>query len=156
MPITTVQQVADPEYTLYSHPVCPRDVPFLLIVLSGWGEGREDEFNAIYKSNCLTIRTLRNIFPWRWRTLKAHGEWVGLPKNTDTGNGEAGNNALGCGKIVIQRSASSHHSSPPVSGQRLIFGHNRSTPQCFQVQPVPSWTSSVFLGKMGGIFYKFL
>lgn len=106
MPITTVQQVGDPEYTLYSHPVCPRGVPFLLVVLSGWGEGREDEFNAIYKSNCLTIKTLRNIFPWRWRTLKAHGEWVGLPKNTDTGNGEAGNNALGCGKIVIQRSAS--------------------------------------------------
>lgn len=99
----TVAQTIDPEYFLYDHPICHRNVPFVLIILSGWGEGREDEYNAINKSECLAIKTLRNIYPYRWRTLKAHGEWVGLPKNTDTGNGEAGNNAMGCGKIVIQR-----------------------------------------------------
>lgn len=99
----TVAQNVDPEYILYDHPVCPKHIPFVLIILSGWGEGREDEYNAINQSNCLAIKTLRNIYPYRWRTLKAHGEWVGLPKNTDTGNGEAGNNTMGCGKIIIQR-----------------------------------------------------
>jgi 2,3-bisphosphoglycerate-independent phosphoglycerate mutase len=99
----TVAQNVDPEYILYDHPVCPKHIPFVLIILSGWGEGREDEYNAINQSNCLAIKTQRNIYPYRWRTLKAHGEWVGLPKNTDTGNGEAGNNTMGCGKIIIQR-----------------------------------------------------
>ena len=99
----TVAQNVDPEYILFDHPVCPKHIPFVLIILSGWGEGREDEYNAINQSNCLAIKTLRNIYPYRWRTLKAHGEWVGLPKNTDTGNGEAGNNTMGCGKIIIQR-----------------------------------------------------
>ena len=47
------------------------------------------------------------------------------------------------------------HSSPSVSGE--ISGHNRLRSQCLQVQcPVPSWTSSISLGKLGGIFYKFL
>jgi len=74
------------EYYLDPHPVIPQGKPFLLVVLDGWGENREDEFNAIYKAECPTIKSLKNGAPRRWRTIKAHGTAVGLPSDSDMGN----------------------------------------------------------------------
>lgn len=81
--------------------MCEWNVFFVFIILLGWGEGREDEFNVIYKFDCVVIKILRNIYLYRWRILKVYGEWVGLLKNIDMGNGEVGNNVMGCGKIVV-------------------------------------------------------
>lgn len=90
------------EFWLESHSVIPRGKPFLLVVLDGWGENKEDEYNAIYKANCPTIKALRTGAPRRWRTIKAHGTAVGLPSDGDMGNSEVGHNAMGAGKIIQQ------------------------------------------------------
>lgn len=90
------------EYGLEAHAVVPRGKPFLLVVLDGWGENREDEFNAIYKAECPTIKSLKEGAPRRWRTIKAHGTAVGLPSDADMGNSEVGHNAMGAGKVIQQ------------------------------------------------------
>jgi len=97
-----VVQEAQAEYQLQPHAVVPRGKPFLLVVLDGWGENREDEFNAIYKAECPTIKALKEGAPRRWRTIKAHGTAVGLPSDGDMGNSEVGHNAMGAGKIIQQ------------------------------------------------------
>eukprot|EP00897_Mesotaenium_endlicherianum_P007110 jgi/Mesen1/6427/ME000329S05590 len=93
------------EWGLQPHPVIPRGKPLLLVVLDGWGENREDDFNGIHKANCPTIKGLKNNAPDRWRTIKAHGKAVGLPSDSDMGNSEVGHNALGAGKVIEQGSA---------------------------------------------------
>lgn len=97
-----VVQEAQAEFQLQPHAVVPRGKPFLLVVLDGWGENREDEFNAIYKAECPTIKALKEGAPRRWRTIKAHGTAVGLPSDGDMGNSEVGHNAMGAGKIIQQ------------------------------------------------------
>lgn len=94
--------VQSTEWALRPHPVIPRGKPFLLMVLDGWGENKEDDWNGVYKSNAPTIRALKNSAPERWRTIKAHGKAVGLPSDADMGNSEVGHNALGAGKIIEQ------------------------------------------------------
>lgn len=100
--VKMVVQEAQAEFQLQPHAVVPRGKPFLLVVLDGWGENREDEFNAIYKAECPTIKALKEGAPRRWRTIKAHGTAVGLPSDGDMGNSEVGHNAMGAGKIIQQ------------------------------------------------------
>lgn len=93
---------AESEFLLVAHPHISRGKPLLLVVLDGWGENKEDEYNAIYKAECPTIKALRDGRPKRWRTIKAHGTAVGLPSDGDMGNSEVGHNAMGAGKIIEQ------------------------------------------------------
>ena len=90
------------EWDLKPHPVMPRGKPLLLVILDGWGESHEDDYNGIYKANCPTLKSLKAFKPDRWRTIKAHGTAVGLPSDGDMGNSEVGHNAMGAGKIIAQ------------------------------------------------------
>ena len=53
------------------------DKKVLLMILDGWGEGRQDESNVIYAQGAPYIEALRRQYPMS--TLKACGEAVGLP-----------------------------------------------------------------------------
>ena len=53
------------------------DKKVLLMILDGWGEGRQDESNVIYAQGAPYIEALRKQYPMS--TLKACGEAVGLP-----------------------------------------------------------------------------
>ena len=54
------------------------DKKVLLMILDGWGEGRQDESNVIYTQGAPYIEGLRKQYPMS--TLKACGEAVGLPE----------------------------------------------------------------------------
>lgn len=54
------------EWELKPHPVIPRGRPLLLVVLDGWGEYKDDEYNGVYRSNCPTIKGLKNNAPERY------------------------------------------------------------------------------------------
>ncbi len=71
----------------------------LLMILDGWGEGREDHSNAIYTQGAPFIDSLRAKYPHSH--LNACGEFVGLPDG-QMGNSEVGHMNLGAGRIVYQ------------------------------------------------------
>ncbi|UKJ06534.1 2,3-bisphosphoglycerate-independent phosphoglycerate mutase [Solitalea lacus] len=70
-----------------------------LIILDGWGYGRKDESNAIYKANTPFFDSLINEYPNS--KLEASGEAVGLPEG-QMGNSEVGHMNLGAGRVVYQ------------------------------------------------------
>ena len=71
----------------------------LLMILDGWGEGRQDESNVIFTQGAPYIESLRKNYPMS--TLKACGEYVGLPDG-QMGNSEVGHLNLGAGRVVYQ------------------------------------------------------
>ncbi len=71
----------------------------ILIILDGWGIGRDDESNPVHVVNPRTFRWLADNFPMT--SLRASGISVGLPWG-ETGNSEVGHLTLGAGKIVYQ------------------------------------------------------
>lgn len=73
----------------------------ILLILDGWGLGREDESNPIFLSKPKFIDSLYKKHPWT--TLCASGHCVGVPSN-QVGNSEAGHINLGAGRIVDQDS----------------------------------------------------
>ncbi len=73
-----------------------------LLILDGWGDGREDSSNAIYEANTPYIDSLHQNFPNS--ELLTHGENVGLPKG-QMGNSEVGHMNIGAGRIVYQELA---------------------------------------------------
>ena len=75
------------------------DRKVLLMILDGWGEGRQDESNVIYTQGAPYIEGLRKQYPMG--TLKACGEAVGLPDG-QMGNSEVGHLNLGAGRVVYQ------------------------------------------------------
>ena len=75
------------------------DKKVLLMILDGWGEGRQDESNVIYTQGAPYIESLRKQYPMS--TLKACGEAVGLPEG-QMGNSEVGHLNLGAGRVVYQ------------------------------------------------------
>ena len=75
------------------------DKKVLLMILDGWGEGRQDESNVIYAQGAPYIESLRKNYPMS--TLKACGEAVGLPEG-QMGNSEVGHLNLGAGRVVYQ------------------------------------------------------
>jgi 2,3-bisphosphoglycerate-independent phosphoglycerate mutase len=78
----------------------PSPGPLLLVVLDGVGLGRRDEWDAVYQARTPTLDRLAAGSPWR--SLRAHGEAVGLPSDRDMGNSEVGHNALGAGRVFDQ------------------------------------------------------
>lgn len=71
----------------------------VLIILDGWGYGRHDNSNAIYKANTPFFDNLISKYPNS--RLEASGEAVGLPAG-QMGNSEVGHLNIGAGRIVYQ------------------------------------------------------
>ena len=71
----------------------------LLMILDGWGEGRQDKSNVIYEQGAPFIDSLRKKYPMSH--LQACGEYVGLPDG-QMGNSEVGHMNLGAGRVVYQ------------------------------------------------------
>ena len=78
----------------------PPEGPLLLIIIDGYGIGREYEGNAVYKAR--TPHLDRYFDEGLYMQLKAHGPAVGLPSEDDMGNSEVGHNALGAGRVFAQ------------------------------------------------------
>ncbi|MBE0642446.1 MAG: 2,3-bisphosphoglycerate-independent phosphoglycerate mutase [Bacteroidetes bacterium] len=74
--------------------------PLLLIIMDGYGIGREYEGNAIFKARKPHLD--RCFAQGLYTQLNAHGPAVGLPSDDDMGNSEVGHNALGAGRIFAQ------------------------------------------------------
>jgi 2,3-bisphosphoglycerate-independent phosphoglycerate mutase len=75
----------------------PRRV--LLIILDGWGIGRQDESNPIFLAQTPVWDRLLRQFPGS--QLQAAGEAVGLQPGK-AGNSEAGHMNIGAGRVVLQ------------------------------------------------------
>jgi 2,3-bisphosphoglycerate-independent phosphoglycerate mutase len=73
--------------------------PLVLVVLDGWGIGRNPEVDATAKANIPFYRHLLKNYPHT--AIEASGEAVGLPAGT-MGNSEVGHLNLGAGRIVYQ------------------------------------------------------
>ncbi|MBR9975088.1 MAG: 2,3-bisphosphoglycerate-independent phosphoglycerate mutase [Bacteroidetes bacterium] len=74
--------------------------PLLLVIMDGYGIGKEYEGNAIFKARKPQLD--RYFAEGLYMKLKAHGPAVGLPSEDDMGNSEVGHNALGAGRIFAQ------------------------------------------------------
>ena len=72
----------------------------VLVVMDGVGETPVELGNMVMQATTPTLDELKATQPWR--TIRAHGEAVGLPSDDDMGNSEVGHNALGCGQIYSQ------------------------------------------------------
>jgi 2,3-bisphosphoglycerate-independent phosphoglycerate mutase len=71
----------------------------LLVILDGWGLGRQDDSNPIFLAHTPTWDDLVQHYPIRW--LQASGEAVGLQPGKP-GNSEAGHMNIGAGRVVVQ------------------------------------------------------
>ena len=72
-----------------------------LVVLDGWGIGKENFSNAIYRAGSPNIDEIKKYYPMT--TLQASGAAVGLPYN-EAGNSEVGHLTIGSGQILYQYS----------------------------------------------------
>jgi 2,3-bisphosphoglycerate-independent phosphoglycerate mutase len=70
-----------------------------LIILDGWGYGRNDTSNAIFMANTPFVDSLLRDYPHS--KLEASGTAVGLPAG-QMGNSEVGHMNLGAGRVVYQ------------------------------------------------------
>ncbi|HEY9196356.1 MAG TPA: 2,3-bisphosphoglycerate-independent phosphoglycerate mutase, partial [Mucilaginibacter sp.] len=70
-----------------------------LIILDGWGYGRNDQSNAILAANTPFVDSILQKYPNS--KLEASGMAVGLPAG-QMGNSEVGHMNLGAGRIVYQ------------------------------------------------------
>ena len=75
----------------------PRRV--LLVILDGWGIGRQDESNPIWIAHTPNWNEILRRYPTS--NLQASGEQVGLQPGK-TGNSEAGHLNIGAGRVVLQ------------------------------------------------------
>lgn len=77
---------------LKEHSSIPRNTaksPVLVVVLDGWGEAEDGEFNAISRADTPFMDSLKQQrSKGRWRLVAAHGKHVGL-NESDMGNSEA-------------------------------------------------------------------
>jgi len=71
----------------------------LLIVLDGFGIGKDSPFNAIQNANMPFYKELVSRYPHA--QLLTHGEAVGLPDQI-MGNSEVGHMTMGAGRIIYQ------------------------------------------------------
>jgi 2,3-bisphosphoglycerate-independent phosphoglycerate mutase len=71
----------------------------MLLILDGWGIGKEDETNPIYLAHTPFWDSLIRSYPHS--QLYAAGEAVGL-KTGKNGNSEAGHMNIGAGRIILQ------------------------------------------------------
>ncbi|MBX7205225.1 MAG: 2,3-bisphosphoglycerate-independent phosphoglycerate mutase [Bacteroidia bacterium] len=72
----------------------------ILVILDGWGHGRDDDSNAIYKAQPPFFNSLLRKYPFSH--LRTDGENVGLPDG-QMGNSEVGHMNIGAGRVVYQQ-----------------------------------------------------
>jgi 2,3-bisphosphoglycerate-independent phosphoglycerate mutase len=72
---------------------------YVLIVLDGWGIGRDDKSNPIYVAKPASFAWLHDNYPVT--SLQASGIAIGLPWG-EVGNSEVGHLTLGAGKVLYQ------------------------------------------------------
>ncbi len=72
----------------------------LVVVMDGVGVRDSSYGNAVKLAHTPQLRQLEKTA--LYRTLKAHGTYVGLPSDADIGNSEVGHNALGAGRVFDQ------------------------------------------------------
>jgi len=75
------------------------DKKVLLIILDGYGEGKDYEYNAVTRSKTPYLNELRKTYPTT--LLRTEGNYVGLPKHS-MGGSEVGHFTIGAGRIVFQ------------------------------------------------------
>ncbi len=75
------------------------DKKVMLLILDGWGYGKQDESDAAYAANTPFFDSLLKKYPNS--KLEASGEAVGLPAG-QMGNSEVGHMNLGAGRTVYQ------------------------------------------------------
>ncbi len=73
--------------------------PVMLIVLDGWGEREEADYNAVRQAETPNFDRLRERYPCT--LLRTSGTDVGLPRGT-MGNSEVGHLNIGAGRVVWQ------------------------------------------------------
>jgi 2,3-bisphosphoglycerate-independent phosphoglycerate mutase len=71
----------------------------ILVILDGWGIGKNNESNPIYVAKPQTFERLKEEYPMT--SLQASGISVGLPWG-EVGNSEVGHLTLGAGKVLYQ------------------------------------------------------
>ncbi len=71
----------------------------LLMILDGYGHGKDYEYNAVTRSDSPFLKGLREKYPVS--LLKCSGEAVGLPAG-QMGNSEVGHMNIGSGRIIFQ------------------------------------------------------
>ena len=71
----------------------------MLLILDGWGYGKQDDSDAAYAANTPFFDSLLKTYPNS--KLEASGEAVGLPEG-QMGNSEVGHMNLGAGRVVYQ------------------------------------------------------
>lgn len=70
------------------------------VVMDGIGESKSRFGNAVKQALTPNLDYLRQ--EGLFRTIFAHGTYVGLPADSDLGNSEVGHNAIGAGRILDQ------------------------------------------------------
>jgi 2,3-bisphosphoglycerate-independent phosphoglycerate mutase len=75
--------------------------PVVLLILDGWGIAQKSRGNAVEIAKRPVTRGFWKKYPHT--TLKAHGQYVGLPKGL-VGNSEAGHINIGAGRLIKQDS----------------------------------------------------
>ncbi|MFC1615605.1 2,3-bisphosphoglycerate-independent phosphoglycerate mutase [Patescibacteria group bacterium] len=71
----------------------------MLLILDGYGEGKDYKYNAVTRSKTPFLDQLREKYPST--LLQTSGEAVGLPKGT-MGGSEVGHFTIGAGRVVFQ------------------------------------------------------
>ncbi|MBI2453919.1 2,3-bisphosphoglycerate-independent phosphoglycerate mutase, partial [Candidatus Peregrinibacteria bacterium] len=71
----------------------------LLVILDGFGEGKDYRGNAIARARKPNLNRLRSRAPGI--LLKASGRAVGIPEGTQGGS-EVGHFTIGAGRVVLQ------------------------------------------------------
>jgi 2,3-bisphosphoglycerate-independent phosphoglycerate mutase len=72
----------------------------ILAVMDGVGLNQSTFGNAVALAKTPNLDQLKSKA--LYRSIYAHGTYVGMPSNSDLGNSEVGHNALGCGRIFDQ------------------------------------------------------
>ncbi len=75
------------------------DKKVMLLILDGWGIGKHDNTDAVFKAKTPFIDSLQHQY--KSATLKSFGENVGLPTG-QMGNSEVGHMNIGAGRVVWQ------------------------------------------------------
>ena len=77
------------DFKLKPHSSIPQtDKPVLVVVIDGWGDDKDDEFNAVSQAETPCMDSFKHTAPEHWMLVKAHGTAVGLPSDADMGNSE--------------------------------------------------------------------
>lgn len=71
----------------------------ILAILDGYGQGEENEYNAVYCANTPFMDYVKEKYNYAF--LKCSSSYVGLPDN-QMGNSEVGHLNLGAGRVVYQ------------------------------------------------------